>query len=1073
MVTKDADGDGTISDSEKSGSSVTDLVFEMENLQFSDTVARTDKQISADDYDHDFVIDVAEILGAIGNDSFKSNASGLNSILPDWVLDQEGGSGNEAAALKALFEADNFFDGGAGRDDIHAGAGDDTIDPGAKSGDAGDVVDGGDGMDVLILSGKSTDWTTDANGDSSTDVGVGTYAGYDLTGFTMYTNKNGTTSDTSDDWVVYVKNIEAIEFEDVFQSLQTTVKDIDQDGDGIVDQVMVKGAATAETVTGSVVEGQDVDSIAAAAAITNAANPITLAAGDEDGFFSGSASAGALSLSGALVSSSIGDTGGKLVSIKSNADDSGLKFTVTGTDLEGNPQTEVVTGPDTGAVNTTKVFKTVEKIVSSGNSTGTIKAGVASGGKLGDGQYVTITSAGNDKDIEFTVTGKDKDGNVQVEVIGGTNIGEVVGGKLFTEVTSVKASAATAGTISVGSVDQYVSKEDFIDAGAGDDVISAGDGGDIIIGGAGSDFMFGGANSGTDENGDPNKDVAKFNGRLTSVDLDGDGSISDAESADYSIAQNGFIICNGIIDSNGVCILTTLSGSTTAADDDAVVNGAAKLNAAGDLAGISSTTVNSAVTLKSAGDDSGVTFTITGTDEAGATITEKVTGAKTGVAYGKKVFKTVTKVSADKATANTVSVGKDAVVAKSEDRIGDNEIDATTKPTIFTSASTAIAVKVAHDYDNNGDNQKDTFEVAGRADGVSLKASISGSANLALTGSEASGGSVKCMESQNVKIKSYGNDSSINFTVTGTDDSGATITEVIKGSNQGEAIGSKLFKTITQIATNGSSAADVEVGLTSFYLDLDGDNKADLLTDGKFLNDLNGDGDYTDAGEYEISLDTNKMSVDEIVVATLDVDGDGNTNENGDVAGHQIFDAHEIRPVYEITDLNNKDSNDNPIKDWAIEIEEFEFTDGKVQTGPTKQSQVTFSITEGITEEVDHVGSNFADEIISGTTKDFMTGGGGADYFVFGTGTGVDTIKDFVAKAVTDDSGNITTHADVIKILKNVNGQSLDTASQAKGRASSTTNGTRIDLGNGNSITLEGVNSSDLTDANFMVVDVL
>ena len=35
-------------------------------------------------------------------------------------------------------------------------------------------------MDVPVLSGKSTDWTTDANGDSSTDVGVGTYAGYDL-----------------------------------------------------------------------------------------------------------------------------------------------------------------------------------------------------------------------------------------------------------------------------------------------------------------------------------------------------------------------------------------------------------------------------------------------------------------------------------------------------------------------------------------------------------------------------------------------------------------------------------------------------------------------------------------------------------------------------------------------------------------------------------------------------------------------------------------------------------------------------------------------------------------------------
>ena len=1075
VTTKDADADGTISDAEKSGSDVVDYIFEMENLQFADGFGRTDKQMTADDNNFDFQIDGAEILGAIGADSFKADLSALHSILPQWVIDEEG---SNALALEAVFAADNFFDGGAGRDDIAAGAGDDAIDPGARSGDANDVVDGGAGMDLLILSGASTNWTKATAGAGHT----GTYNGYNLASFDKYTSTNGTTegsSATADDFSVYVKGIEAIEYDDKFQSLETTTMNIDSDGDGKIDSVMVKGADAAEAVEGSLMEGVDKDSMFAAAQITDASSALTLVSGDDDGFFEAAApNAGALTLSGDLVSSSVGAVGGKLVSIKTNNDaDADVRFTITGTDLEGNTQTEVVTGADASTVqNTTKVFATVEKIVSSADAAGTISVGAADSGKLGDGQFVTIESAGNDAAVDFTITGKDANGIVMTEVISGTNVGEALGTKLFTEVTSIKASTTTAGTISVGTVSTFAAKEDFIDGGAGDDVISSGDGGDTLIGGAGSDFMFGGANTGTDDNGDPNKDVAKFNGRSTSVDLNGDGSISADESADFSIAQKGFVICNGIIDSNGVCILTTLSATTTAAVVAGIGTTSSAQSSAGNLTIADTSAVhNAAVTLTSAADDSAVTFTITGTDAEGATITEKITGGKAGAVTGSTIFKTVTKVASSAKTSGKVEIGKAAVKVAAEDRIGDNEIDATTKPTIFTNAETAIAVKVANGYDATGDGQEDTFEVAGSADGVSVKAALSGGGaqTLALTGSEAGSGKVMCVESKNVMIKSYGNDSSITFTVTGTDDAGTAITETITGGNAAVATGVKLFKTITEIKTSGDTASGgVEVGLTTFYLDIDGDQKADTLTSGKFQKDLNGDGKYTGTGEYEVALAAD-MTVDEIFVATLDANGDGDTTDATDISGHQIFDGHELRPVYEVTDLNNKDSSDNNIIDYLVEVEEFEFTDGKIKTGSETEESVTFSLANGVTEEVQHEGSNFADEIMSTAKTDVMEGGGGADEFVFGAGTGTDTVTDFVATTVKNDKGVVTSYADVIKVLKDVNGQSIDTASGLANRVTSTTNGALVDLGGGNTVLLEGVNSSDLTAANFAVVEVL
>ncbi len=265
-------------------------------------------------------------------------------------------------------------------------------------------------------------------------------------------------------------------------------------------------------------------------------------------------------------------------------------------------------------------------------------------------------------------------------------------------------------------------------------------------------------------------------------------------------------------------------------------------------------------------------------------------------------------------------------------------------------------MKVASGYDADGDGQEDTLEVAGAADGVVRKSAVSGSGNsliFDLTGEEASGDAVTLAEAQNVYITSYADESDITFTVTGLDASGTSISETITGKDTGVATGIKLFSKITEIkASAATETQGVEIGLTSFYLDVDGDQMADTLESGNFQQDLNGDGDYTDTGEYQIALAAD-MTVDEIFCVKNDANGDGDFTDAGDTPCYQIFDGHEIRPVYEVKDLNSTDAN-NPTIDIVIEVEQLEFTDGKMKLVSESETEVTFSLADGISENVVH-----------------------------------------------------------------------------------------------------------------------
>ena len=114
----------------------TDYLAGIEYLEFSDAFGGFAIEVFKDDYDYDGTADFVFVGGTFLDDTLKAGANGLTT---------------------SDFATSNFIDGGLGADTIEAGAGDDTIDPGRDA--LVNKLDGGDGNDTVVLSGKETDWT--------------------------------------------------------------------------------------------------------------------------------------------------------------------------------------------------------------------------------------------------------------------------------------------------------------------------------------------------------------------------------------------------------------------------------------------------------------------------------------------------------------------------------------------------------------------------------------------------------------------------------------------------------------------------------------------------------------------------------------------------------------------------------------------------------------------------------------------------------------------------------------------------------------------------------------------------
>ena len=88
-------------------------------------------------------------------------------------------------------------------------------------------------------------------------------------------------------------------------------------------------------------------------------------------------SSGNLTLGGPLTSGgSATFNAGRIVTLLSAGDDSSRTLTVTGTDVNGDAQTEEITGANAGTATGSKYFKTVTQIAIDAASAGNISAGI-------------------------------------------------------------------------------------------------------------------------------------------------------------------------------------------------------------------------------------------------------------------------------------------------------------------------------------------------------------------------------------------------------------------------------------------------------------------------------------------------------------------------------------------------------------------------------------------------------------------------------------------------------------------------------------------------------------------------
>ena len=155
----------------------------------------------------------------------------------------------------------------------------------------------------------------------------------------------------------------------------------------------------------------------------------------------------ALALAGSSASST---TLNSRITLTSGGNDETKTATVTGKDIYGNDQTEVITLANAGVATGKKVFASVSAINTSAALAGTIKAGIAATiPKLSS--LITINGVSDESDKIFTITGLDMNGAEITEKITGPAAGATVTGRLqFSAIFSVATSANSTGNVKIG-----------------------------------------------------------------------------------------------------------------------------------------------------------------------------------------------------------------------------------------------------------------------------------------------------------------------------------------------------------------------------------------------------------------------------------------------------------------------------------------------------------------------------------------------------------------------------------------------------------------------------------------------
>lgn len=141
----------------------------------------------------------------------------------------------------------------------------------------------------------------------------------------------------------------------------------------------------------------------------------------------------------------------RYVYVTSVADDTAFTFTITGTDVNGRPIAETITGANAKARVTTRQFTSVTNVAVSGNC-GSVQVGTFSSASFtgSTARQVTITPTGNESSNTFVVTGTNSMGAVVSETVAGKNATASTTNTYFLTVTSVTIANDAANALTVG-----------------------------------------------------------------------------------------------------------------------------------------------------------------------------------------------------------------------------------------------------------------------------------------------------------------------------------------------------------------------------------------------------------------------------------------------------------------------------------------------------------------------------------------------------------------------------------------------------------------------------------------------
>ena len=140
------------------------------------------------------------------------------------------------------------------------------------------------------------------------------------------------------------------------------------------------------------------------------------------------------------------------VAISSVGNDSGLTFTIFGTDFAGNPINEFLTGANAGVASSVNRYQSVTQIAVSGATAADVSVGTFVANLGLPAKQVAISSVGDDSGLTFTIFGTDFAGNPINENLTGTNAGVASSVLRYQSVTQIAVSGATAANVSAGTV---------------------------------------------------------------------------------------------------------------------------------------------------------------------------------------------------------------------------------------------------------------------------------------------------------------------------------------------------------------------------------------------------------------------------------------------------------------------------------------------------------------------------------------------------------------------------------------------------------------------------------------------